>query len=156
MPLAPALADGSTPDPESVARLAVTLHRLDEAHRRYRTFAAKLVDISPTELSALLAISDTAGITPSALARDLVLTTGTITSVLDRLVQHGHAQRTSSIEDRRNIHVTLTDRGREAMAILRGAYRGVLATTGTDVTMRHAFSQLDAITFALNSAAQDA
>ena len=47
----------ATPEnhPESVRLLASTLRTLDEAHRRYRLHAAKVIGMGHTELSALVA-----------------------------------------------------------------------------------------------------
>lgn len=146
---------GPQPDSGSIARLAVTLHRLDEAHRRYRVYAAKVVGIGPTELSALLAISDTPGITPAALGQDIILSSGATTSVIDRMEASGHIYRANNPNDRRSLHLRLTDKGTQTMTTLREAYRYVLSTTGTDQTIASALSQLDSITYALNTAARE-
>lgn len=153
-PDAPSAPDvPSDPASESVARLAVTLHRLDEAHRRYRVRAARSVGIGATELSALLAVSDSPGISPGALSRDLVLSTGTVTAVVDRLETSGHVTRVGRPGDRRSVHLELTDHGTATMATLRGAYRTVLASTGTDEAVSGALTQLTRITVALDAAA---
>jgi DNA-binding MarR family transcriptional regulator len=141
--------------PESVARLADTLHQLDEAHRRYRVYTARVVDVSPTELSALTAINDTPGITPGALARDIVLSSGATTSVIDRLERSGHIFREKHPGDRRSLHLRLTEKGDDTMSMLNEAYRYVLSTSGTDDAITAVLPQLDRVTDALNSAARE-
>lgn len=140
------------PDPSSVARLAVTLHRLDEAHRRYRVHAAHVVGIDPTELSALLAISDSPGMTSATLSQDIVLDFEATTSVVDRLEASSHIRSATHPDSSRSLH--LTDTGAHTMLTLRTAYRYLLSTTGTDQTISSALSQLDSITYTLNTAAR--
>ncbi|MBD8704804.1 MarR family transcriptional regulator [Frigoribacterium sp. CFBP9039] len=151
-PVLPATPENA---PESVERLAMTLHRLDEAHRRYRVHSARVVGLAPMEVSALLAVGDTPGITPTALARDLVITSGSTTAVIDRLEKAGHVVRTKHPDDRRSLHLHLTAAGTDAMTNLREAYRYVLSTTGTDETILSAIPQLHEITEALNAAVNE-
>jgi DNA-binding MarR family transcriptional regulator len=51
---------------------------------------------------------------PGALARDLDLSSGAMTSRLDRLEQLGFVQRTRDEDDRRGVKVELTQAGRDA------------------------------------------
>lgn len=142
-------------DQHSITRLATTLHKLDEAHRRYRVYAAKTVGIGPTELSALLAISNTPGITPAALARDVILSSGATTSLLDRMEASRHIVRVAHPTDRRSVLIHLAEKGEETIMTLSTAYRHVLRTTGTENTIGEALAQLDSITAAVNAAAHD-
>lgn len=143
------------PDARSVEHLALTLRRLDEAHRRYRVHAAKIIDVGATELTALVAIGDDPGITPSALARELALSSGATTAVIDRLERSGHIYRADNPADRRSLHLLLTNEGKSALQALATAYRYLLSTTGTDATITDALPQLDSITYALNTAARE-
>jgi DNA-binding MarR family transcriptional regulator len=51
---------------------------------------------------------------PGSLARDLDLSSGAMTSRLDRLEASGHVRRLPDPDDRRAVLVELTDKGREA------------------------------------------
>jgi DNA-binding MarR family transcriptional regulator len=141
--------------PDSIKRLAVTLRRLDEAHRRYRVHAAKVVGMAPTDLSALLVVSESPGITPGALARELLLSTGTVTAVVDRLEASGRVARVADPGDRRSLRLQLTEQGTEIASALDEAYWFVLSTTGTDDTIAGALPQLDSITEALDAVASE-
>jgi DNA-binding MarR family transcriptional regulator len=147
----------ATPEnhPESVRRLAATLQTLDEAHRRYRLHAAKVVGMGHTELAALLAVADAPGLTPGALAQELLLSTGATTAVVDRLEKSGHVTRSRHPGDRRSLFLHLTAQGEGTTTTLREAYQYVLSTTGTDETIAEALPQLDSIAAALDAAARE-
>lgn len=147
----------ATPEnhPESVQRLAVTLRTLDEAHRRYRLHAAKVLGMGHTELTALVALSETPGMTPGALSTELLLSTGATTAVVDRLEKSGHVARSRHPGDRRSLFLHLTDLGEATTTTLREAYQYVLSTTGTDETIADALPQLDGIAAALDAAARE-
>ena len=52
-------------------------------------------------------------LTPSALSRSLLVSSGTLTSRLDRLERKGLVERAANPSDRRSVEVALTDTGRE-------------------------------------------
>ena len=55
------------------------------------------------------------GITPGELTRELLVTAGNVTGIVDRLVRLGLAERRPVLEDRRAVRVLLTSRGRRLM-----------------------------------------
>jgi DNA-binding MarR family transcriptional regulator len=55
------------------------------------------------------------GMTPGELTRELLVTAGNVTGIVDRLVRLGLAQRQPVPEDRRAVRVRLTPRGRQLM-----------------------------------------
>ena len=55
------------------------------------------------------------GMTPGELTRELLVTAGNVTGIVDRLVKLGLAQRRPVPEDRRAVRVRLTPRGRQVM-----------------------------------------
>ena len=109
-----------------------------------------------TELSALVAIGETPGMTPGTLSNELLLSTGATTAVVDRLEKSGHVTRTRHPGDRRSLFLHLTAQGEDTTTILREAYQYVLSTTGTDETIAEALPQLDGIAAALDVAAREA
>lgn len=69
--------------------------------------------ITFTQFRALLLLSEEEGQTLSQLSRRLSRTRCAITGLVDRMEEKGLVRRKRSRRDRRQIHVTLTDKGRE-------------------------------------------
>jgi DNA-binding MarR family transcriptional regulator len=55
------------------------------------------------------------GMTPGELTRELLVTAGNVTGIVDRLVRRGLAERRPVPEDRRAVRVRLTTRGRRTI-----------------------------------------
>ena len=66
-------------------------------------------------LVALRRAGDPDGLTPSALTRELMVTSGGMTPVLDRLQKAGHVERVPNPADRRGALVRLTAKGRRVV-----------------------------------------
>jgi DNA-binding MarR family transcriptional regulator len=146
----------SAPSAENLSRvagLAQTLHRLEEAHRRFRAHIAQDAALPATELAALLLIADTPGISPSALASGLGVTTGAVTALLDRLENTGHTARTPNRTDRRSLQIHLTETGHTTLTVIRDAYRTALLDADTDSALTAVRPQRDNLTTTLNAAA---
>jgi DNA-binding MarR family transcriptional regulator len=110
-----------------VIALATALGRVDAAHRRLRTRVAHRLGVTVTDLTALLVVSEADESTPKHLAAELGLTTGSVTTVIDRLVDAGQVRRTPRAGDRRSILVELTAAGRHTIQIVTGLYLGAIA-----------------------------
>jgi DNA-binding MarR family transcriptional regulator len=74
---------------------------LDEA-------AAKYLGLNRTDLRALDVIDRTGRISAGDLAREMHLTSGAVTTVLDRLERAGYARRVADERDRRRVLVEVT------------------------------------------------
>ncbi|HEU0206272.1 MAG TPA: MarR family transcriptional regulator [Pseudolysinimonas sp.] len=83
-----------------------------EANRRN---AAARFGLSEMELRALFRIAEAGNITPKALASDLLVTTGAVTGVSDRLIGAGLVTRIANPDDRRSLLLELTEVGHETM-----------------------------------------
>jgi DNA-binding MarR family transcriptional regulator len=85
---------------------------LDEVARRRR----HLADLSASGFEAL-AVLDGAGepLPPSVIAERLLVTTASMTSLIDTLVARGYALRNPHPSDRRKVLVDITDTGREVV-----------------------------------------
>ncbi len=70
--------------------------------------AAKRLGISITDLHCLNVVERGGGVTAGRLAADSGLTTGAVTSVLDRLEKAGYARRVRDTDDRRKVNVEVT------------------------------------------------
>ncbi|HEL1585528.1 TPA: MarR family transcriptional regulator [Streptococcus suis] len=69
-------------------------------------------DISIKEMHTIDEIGDKKGATPSAIARALMVTLGTVTTSLNNLERKGYIERVRSTKDRRVVHLYLTKKGR--------------------------------------------
>lgn len=103
-------------DNDVLADAVGNLRALIMAGERYRLAAADSVGLGTTESSAIsyLAVHGARG--QSELARDLNLTSSAATALVDRLEQHGVAERARHPTDRRRTTLRLTDRGVELAA----------------------------------------
>ncbi|MET9336725.1 MULTISPECIES: MarR family winged helix-turn-helix transcriptional regulator [unclassified Nonomuraea] len=115
-----------------VSRLA---RHLDRARRA--AFAEH--DLEPWEFDVLTALRRAGGpyeLSPGALLRATLVTSGTMTNRIDRLEQAGLVRRRPDPEDRRGVLVSLTDAGRArvdaAFADLLRRERELLAGLGGD------------------------
>lgn len=75
-------------------------------------------ELSLRQLSALYIIEHEPT-TPGQLARRLMVTPAVVTGLIDRLERRGFVRRESESEDRRRIHLELTEAGRAAGASVR-------------------------------------
>ncbi|XCY66265.1 MarR family transcriptional regulator [Streptococcus iniae] len=69
-------------------------------------------DVSLKEMHTIEIIGKFDQVTPSDIARELMVTLGTVTTSLNKLDTKGYIERTRSISDRRVVYLTLTKRGR--------------------------------------------
>lgn len=88
----------------------------DLATARYRlTLAADWgVTVSDSLVLTHLAVADRA-ITPRDLARRLLISSGTVTTMVDRLERAGLVKRSANPDDRRSLLIGLTDKGRRSL-----------------------------------------
>ena len=86
----------------AVAALSNALVEIDAAHRRIRHRLARDLGFSTTELTAIFLIGGTENCTPKHLSAELDVSTGAITSMVDRLERAGHVERVAHPTDRRS------------------------------------------------------
>ncbi|HEY7514637.1 MAG TPA: MarR family transcriptional regulator [Vicinamibacteria bacterium] len=67
------------------------------------------------------------GMTPKDLTRELLVTAGNVTGIVERLAQHGLVRREPVPEDRRTVRIQLTPEGRRRIAEALPAHRRDLA-----------------------------
>lgn len=72
---------------------------------------ARQTGLSTSQLLVMELLRATGGLMVGAIARDVGLTQGTITTLLDRLEERGLVHRHRNPVDRRQVNVTLTDAG---------------------------------------------
>lgn len=78
--------------------------RVDNRHIRS-------MKLTPSQFDVIATLGDTEGMTCSELSAKTLVTKGTLTGVLDRLVAKGLTRRHNVKQDRRRTHVQLTEKG---------------------------------------------
>ncbi|MGT2771646.1 MarR family winged helix-turn-helix transcriptional regulator [Streptococcus marimammalium] len=74
--------------------------------------SSQFSDVSLKEMHTIEIIGKSDRVTPSDIARELLLTLGTVTTSLNKLEAKGYIIRTRSKIDRRVVYLTLTKKGR--------------------------------------------
>lgn len=69
-------------------------------------------EVSLKEMHTIDIIGNIENVTPSDIARELMLTLGTVTTSLNKLEKKGYIERTRSKTDRRVVYISLTKKGR--------------------------------------------
>lgn len=86
------------------------------AGQRFRQAVADHVGLSLSSTVALGHLADAGGrLSPGELAERMLVGSGTLTAVIDRLVRDGHVQRRPHRHDRRRVLVVLTPAGRHVV-----------------------------------------
>lgn len=110
--------------------------RLQRALERNRSRIAESEGLSGMELRAFFRVAGEGAITPKVLAERLGVTTGAVTGISSRLVAASLIRRVDHPDDRRSIHLELTQLGVEVMDRIHDQFLEMVAaaTTTTDAT----------------------
>ena len=110
---------GSEPDVSDVlsAFQLLLLH-----NHRIANLIADSWGIGPTDLRAIIFVAQSEQATPKSLADFLELTTGAVTSLVDRMEAAHYAERRSHPTDRRSVVLRLAPAGEAAMVRYRDFY----------------------------------
>ena len=100
---------------ELIGRINLEVRRSQNRADAYDEFVAESVGLNRTDQRALDVLDQEGGATPGRLAERMGLTSGAITTVLDRLERAGFVRRVRDENDRRRIHVEVTDLAREKL-----------------------------------------
>lgn len=100
----------------------------------YRQRVATTLGTSVTELVAMGDLYQRGQLTPTELADRLGITTGSVTALVDRLIDAGYVERKPNPEDRRSLLVCLTASGRRGIApsydgLITGSARALESAT---------------------------
>jgi DNA-binding MarR family transcriptional regulator len=96
-------------------RLLVALRRIVRMTDLNAKRLAKQTGLTPPQLLILQSIQQIEDATIGGVAKDVNLTQATITSIVDRLEHSNLVVRSKSAADRRKVHVSLTDTGRDLL-----------------------------------------
>jgi DNA-binding MarR family transcriptional regulator len=99
-------------DTNGIRDVIYLMRRLMQAEERYTKELNKKFSVSAPQVACLLALLDNGSMSPSQLAKKIMVESSTVTGVIDRLEQKGLVARTRISRDRRVITVELTEAGR--------------------------------------------
>ena len=102
---------------------------IEEATLRTSRFS----DVSIKEMHTIDSIGEAKMTTPSDIAKDLMLTVGTVTVSLNRLEKKGYIKRYRSEHDRRVVNVSLSSRGRLLYRLHRKFHREMVKRFVSDL-----------------------
>ena len=97
--------------PSPAARIVRELRAFDASLDLLDESVAAALEISRSDLRAIEIVSRHGSVTSGALARHLGLTTGSVTTLVDRMTMKGFFQRSSDPNDRRRVIIQITDEG---------------------------------------------
>ena len=100
-------------DPQvQIKEIVYLIRRLMQAGSLYTKELNKEYQVSAPQLSCLLALYENGPLPLTHIGRLIMVKSGTITGIIDRLEQKGLVQRTRNSPDRRIITIELTDTGK--------------------------------------------
>lgn len=90
-------------------------------------------DLSITEIHTLEAIGLSGERSMSEIATSLDITTGTLTTAIDKLIKKGYVVRNRSDVDRRIVYIALTKKGKLAYKVHEGFHYKMVMSVMTDL-----------------------
>ena len=96
--------------------ILIALRRITRAIDIQSRRLHKSTGLTTSQLLVLQAISKLSIPTPSAVAKEVLLSHATVTTILDRMVKHGLVTRERGSTDRRTVQILLTSDAREKLA----------------------------------------
>ncbi|WP_043673646.1 MarR family winged helix-turn-helix transcriptional regulator [Streptomyces xylophagus] len=133
----------STPGPDSVeARLGAAVQRYQAAVDDFDRELARLMGVNETDLRCLEILLSVEELTPRDLSRQLGLTTGSVTTMLDRLEKLAYLTRTPHPTDRRKTLIRVTPEAGQRAYGLIGPF---IEDAGRQVRDRYTPEQLELV-----------
>lgn len=126
---------------EQAETLIKSLRRFSTRMVLFEQNVAQSLGVFHTDLKCADIINETGPINPSELANETGLTTGTITALIDRLVDAGYVSRNNDPKDRRKI---LISSNKEKQEEIRDLYIP-LAKSTAELCERYSDEELDSI-----------
>ncbi|MEX0964457.1 MAG: MarR family transcriptional regulator [Pseudohongiellaceae bacterium] len=87
----------------------IALRRVNRATDLHSKYLAKTTGLTTPQMLLLQSVSNKGPVTIGALANEISLGQATVTAILDRLENRGLVTRVRSTEDKRRVHIHLTD-----------------------------------------------
>jgi len=117
--------------PKVEQQVVVALRRITRAMDLHSRLLLQRYGLTAPQLAALRVIERMQPMSAGTLARELRLSQGTVSGILHRLEKRALIDRTRGVEDRRSVHLELTDAGAkvvaEAPSLLQDRFRRELS-----------------------------
>ncbi len=91
--------------------LLIAIRRITRAIDLHSKRLQKLSGLTTSQLLVIEAIQKLETPTPSSIAREILLSQGTVTNLVDRMEKHGLVKRERSDRDKRSVHIVVTQQG---------------------------------------------
>lgn len=117
---------GMAADPEVLAGIIDNLRRFFSVVNEQSKRAERETGLTGPQLWAMMVIAGAAPIKPSELARRMYLHPATVVGLVDRLEKRALVVRARSREDRRVVEISLTEKGRELLALAPEVHQKLL------------------------------
>lgn len=95
-------------------------------------------DVSLKEMHTIDIIGKNTDVTPTDIAKELLLTLGTVTTSLNKLEAKGYITRTRSLTDRRVVYIALTSKGRLLYRLHRQFHKNMVLKIMGDMSENEA------------------
>lgn len=95
------------------------LRELSDTFRAFEAYSAthiRAMELTPPQFDIIATLGNTAGMSPKMLSEKTLITKGTLTGVVDRLIGKGLVSRTASETDGRGLHIQLSKQGERLFA----------------------------------------
>lgn len=87
------------------------LARTFQAFEQLSAFHIRQMDLTPPQFDVVATLGNTPGMSCKELSEKTLITKGTLTGVIDRLIEKGVVSRCAQEQDRRSVMVALTPQG---------------------------------------------
>lgn len=95
------------------------LRELSDTFQAFEIYSAshiRAIGLTPPQFDIIATLGNTVGMSPKELGEKTLITKGTLTGVVDRLIDKGLVSRTASATDGRCQHIQLTAQGEQLFA----------------------------------------
>ncbi len=119
------------------AEFMPTVQALVQCYQAFETDSAahiRTLGLTPPQFDIIATLGNTSGMTATVLGEKTLITKGTLTGVVDRLVERGWVERAAHDSDRRCQMVRLTPSGEALFAQAFPAHMAYMATLFADVS----------------------
>lgn len=115
MTISQTLAKETIVESDRIENVLVALRRVIRATDLHSRNLIKTTGLTAPQLLLLQAIKAKGEVSISELAHGISLSQATVTNIIDRLVSRGYIYREKSSQDKRKVHVYMTDKGNLAV-----------------------------------------
>jgi len=113
---------------ESFLPLIRALATTFQAFEQLSAHHIRQMELTPPQFDVIATLGNTPGMNCKDLSVKTLITKGTLTGVIDRLIEKGLVRRTSLENDRRSVYVSLTEKGNALFATAFPAHIAYMKT----------------------------